>query len=635
MQALTAMHWLPRPGDFRQTLKRANATADAAGRLDALAALAQHRLDLVETIQLDNALRSLAADPPAGAARVRLALLSSATIDHLLPGIRVAGLRRKLIIEVYKGAFGQYRQELLDEQSALHEFRPDLILLSLSAAELIAGVTPTASAEQVQQALANAITGLRELWRKARQSTGATVLQQTFLDTSEPLFGSFDRQVLGAPARLVARLNEAVADAAVEDGVLLLDVARFSARDGLDAWFDQARWLQGKIEIAPQAASLYGELAGRIIGAQRGLSKKCLVLDLDNTLWGGVIGDVGLEGIVLGQGSAGGEAHVALQRYARSLSERGIILAVCSKNEPAIVETAFRDHPEMILKRPDIAAFAVNWHDKAENLRSIAASLNIGLDSLVFVDDTPAERARVREALPMVAVPELPEDPANYVRCIAAAGYFESIAFTDEDRQRAGQYGANIEREALRNSMQSMDEFLQGLQMSVQYGPITPLELARATQLLNKTNQFNTTTRRFSTDEVAALASDPNNITLQFRLIDRFGDNGLVSVMLLRPDPDQRQVLEMINWVMSCRVFGRQLEDEAMNIAVEAARSLRAVALRAEFVPTQKNGVIKKLFPNLGFERLEPPSSGDSSRWAILLDRYVHRPTYITRGVAA
>ena len=223
----------------------------------------------------------------------------------------------------------------------------------------------------------------------------------------------------------------------MQDGVLLLDIARISERDGIDAWFDAGRWLQGKLEIAPQAAPLYGDLVVRILAAQRGLSKKCLVLDLDNTLWGGVIGDDGLEGIVIGEGSAAGEAHLALQRYAKQLKERGVILAVCSKNDAKTAEAAFHEHPEMLLRRSDVAAFVANWDDKAENLKAIARRLNIGIDSLVFVDDSPVERARIRQSLPMIAVPELPDDAAYYVRRLANAGYFEAITFTSEDRQRA------------------------------------------------------------------------------------------------------------------------------------------------------------------------------------------------------
>ena len=277
---------------------------------------------------------------------------------------------------------------------------------------------------------------MRSLWQKAREIFNATIIQQTFIDVTEPLFGSYDRFVPGAPARLVARLNDRLSEAAAQDDVLLLDVARASERDGIDAWFDTGRWLQGKLEIAPQAAPLYGDMVARVLAAQRGLSKKCLVLDLDNTLWGGVIGDDGIEGIVLGEGSAAGEAHLALQRYAKQLKERGVILAVCSKNDPAIAEAVFHEHPEMLLRRSDIAAFLANWDDKTENLKAIAARLNIGIDSLVFVDDNPVERARIRQSLPMIAVPELPDDAAQYVRCLADAGYFEAVAFTSEDRHR-------------------------------------------------------------------------------------------------------------------------------------------------------------------------------------------------------
>jgi FkbH-like protein len=297
-----------------------------------------------------------------------------------------------------------------------------------------------------------------------------------------------------------------------------------------------------------------------------------------------------------------------------------------------IAETAFRDHPEMLLKRSDFAAFVANWTDKAENLRCIAEQLNIGLDSLVFVDDNPAERARVRESLPMVAVPELPADVADYVRCIADAGYFEAISFTADDQVRADQYAANIERQAVRDSAQSMDDFLRGLQMSVKFGPITPVDLPRVTQLFNKTNQFNTTTRRYSREDVSRFAADSNIISLQFRLADRFGDNGLVSVIILCPDAEEENTLEIVNWIMSCRVFGRQLEDEVMNIAVEAAIQSGARMLRADFIPTKKNNVISGLYERLGFNEVEEPLQSDmKSRWMLKLANYTERPTFVKR----
>jgi FkbH-like protein len=623
------LSWLPIAHDFRGDLRAALDQARPADGLESLATLAARRLGFVETVQLDRALARLNPKEAPGFHPVRLAILASSTVDHLPPAIRVAGLRRRLLIEVHSGIYGQYRQDLLDAGSALHRFAPQAVLFSLSAREVMASICLAATAAEVDDAIGRFIAELRSLWRKARQ-IGAAVIQQTFIDVTEPLFGGYDRIVPGAPSAVVARLNDRLTEAAAKDGALLLDVARASQRDGIDAWFDVGRWLQGKLEIAPQAAPFYGDLTARILAALRGLSKKCLVLDLDNTLWGGVIGDDGLEGIVLGEGSAAGEAHLALQRYAKQLKERGVILAVCSKNDAKIAEAAFRDHPEMVLRREDFAAFQANWDDKAQNLKAIATRLNIGIDSLVFVDDNPIERARIRQSLPMVSVPELPDDAAHYVRCLADAGFFEAVAFTADDRSRAEQYAANAEREALLGSAESMDDFLRGLDMTAVYGPFTAVDHARIVQLINKTNQFNTTTRRYASEEVSQLMDDPDSLTLQYRLLDRLGDNGLISTMILRPTQRDPDTLEIENWVMSCRVFGRELEFEAMNVAVEAARKRGVRALVAEYIPTPKNDVISKLYPRLGFTEVDRPAPANgATRWRLDLADYVTRNTHI------
>jgi FkbH-like protein len=624
------MNWLPMAPDFRGDLRAALDARGPTDCLEKLASLASCRLGFLETVQVDRALGRLGLKEAPGFLPVRLAVLASSTIDHLSPAIRVAGLRRRLLIDVHSGAYGQYRQDLLDAASSLHQFAPQSTLFSLTAREALAAVPLTATAKEVDETISGLIGDLRSLWRKSRENSNVAVIQQTFISVTEPLFGSYDRLVPGAPAQIVARLNDRLCEAAAQDGVVLLDIARASERDGIDAWFDAGRWLQGKLEIAPQAAPFYGDMVVRILAAQRGLSKKCLVLDLDNTLWGGVVGDDGLDGIVLGEGSAVGEAHLGLQRYAKQLKERGVILAVCSKNDPDIAETVFRDHPEMALRRSDIAAFVANWDDKAENLKIIANHLNIGIDSLVFVDDNPVERARVRQSLPMIAVPELPGDAAQYVRCLAEAGYFEAIAFTAEDRQRAEQYAANAERETLLSSAQSMDDFLRGLNMSVVFGPFTAVDHARIVQLINKTSQFNTTTRRYNSEEIANLINLPGALTLQFRLLDRIGDNGLVSTMILRPAPNDEGVLEIENWVMSCRVFGRQLEFEAMNIAVEAARRRGAKAFIADYIATPKNHVIGALYPSLGFAA----ATGSTTRWFLSLEDYVAQNTHIARAGA-
>jgi len=627
------MSWLPFAPNFRGDLRAALETAKPTERIEKLAFLAAHRLGFLETVQLDRAFGQLDLKEAPGFSSIRLAVLGSSTVDHLAPAIRVAGLRRRLLIDVHNGAYGQYRQDVLDPSSSLRQFAPQIMLFSLSGREVIAGVPLTATHEEVEAIIANFIGELRSLWQKARETYNATIIQQTFIDVSETLFGSYDRLVPGAPTRVVARLNDRLSEAAMQDGVLILDIARASERDGIDAWFDAGRWLQGKLEIAPQAAPLYGDLVARILAAQRGLSKKCLVLDLDNTLWGGVIGDDGLEGIVIGEGSAAGEAHLALQRYAKQLKERGVILAVCSKNDAKTAEAAFHEHPEMLLRRSDIAAFLANWDDKAENLKAIATRLNIGIDSLVFVDDNPVERARVRESLPAVAVPELPDDAAHYVRCLSDAGYFEAVAFTFEDRHRAELYAANAEREALLGSAQSMGDFLRGLEMSVVCGPFTTVDHARIVQLFNKTNQFNATTRRYTSEEITHLAGLPSVLTLQFRLLDRIGDNGLVSAMILRPTANQENVLEIDNWVMSCRVFGRRLEFEAMNVAVEAARRLGIKGFIADYIASPKNSVISSLYPSLGFTAVNDPEvSSGAARWFLDLADYVIHQSYIARA---
>jgi len=627
------VQWLPPALKFRDELRVAQTIEPPANRLERLTALSQYRLGYIETVQLDRALGSIAAQPQSSYATIRLAVLASSTVDHLLPAIRVASLRRRILISSYLGSYGQYRQELLDPSSALHEFRPQIIVLAITAREAIASIPITATHEQADRVLDQAVAELRNLWRQARETLQATVIQQTFLNTAEPLFGSFEQRVAGAPGRLIRRLNERLEQAAAADGVALLDVASASQRDGLDAWFDAARWLQGKMEIKQQAAPMYGELLARVIGAQRGLSRKCLVLDLDNTLWGGVVGDDGIDGIVLGEGSPTGEAHAALQRYAKHLKERGIVLAVCSKNDATIAEQAFGNHPEMVLRRSDIASFVANWEPKALNLQRIAANLNLGLDSMVFVDDNPAERAAIREALPMVAVPELPDDVAQYVRCIADAGYFEAVAFTVEDHQRAEQYTANASRTVALQSSNSLEEFLAGLQMTTVYGPVRDLDLSRVAQLINKTNQFNPTTRRYSADEVTAFCSNGNCIALQFRLLDRLGDNGLVSAIILCRDPAEADILNIDTWVMSCRVFGRELEFETMNIAVESARQFGARALRAEYIPTPKNAVIKDLYSDLGFLPLtDAKADTGATRWQLSLDQYQAHRTHIARS---
>jgi FkbH-like protein len=626
----TALHWLTPLGDFTAELRAARGAPESE-RLARFVSLACRRLGFLETLQLDRAVQDACSRLPPGLTPIRLAVLGNTTVDHLLPAIRVAGLRFRLWIDTYAPAYAQSRQELLAEESGLARFRPDTILLALDAMDEVAAIPLSEPAESVDARVRAIIEDLRILWHAARSRLGATVIQQTALNIAHPLFGSYDAGVAAAPATVVASLNAAARTAAFADGVMLLDIARISEQLGTARWFDPARWHQAKQSIAPTIAPLYGDYVGRLLASLRGLARKCLVLDLDNTLWGGVVGDDGLQGIVLGQGNAAGEAYVEFQRYAKRLSERGVLLAVCSKNAPEIAEAVFRDHPEMVLSRNDISAFAVNWNDKPSNLRTIAEELNIGVDSLVFFDDNPFEREMVRKALPSVAVPEVPEDCAFYTRTLADAGYFESLSFTQEDRDRVRLYAANAERERVRGGASDVHEFLRQLDMRLKAEPFAAVDLPRVTQLINKTNQFNVMTRRYSQDEVTAMAGDPQILTFQARLRDRLGDNGLISVVILKPlQPGDTRNLHVDTWLMSCRVLGRQVEHELCNYVMETAAAHGATRVLGTYRPTEKNGLVRDLFASLGFQ---PAGEGEggSSLWEMSVRDYRPHSTFVAR----
>ncbi|MGY8821297.1 MAG: HAD-IIIC family phosphatase [Pseudomonadales bacterium] len=611
--------WLAQHPDLGSAIGEAKREADRFTRLDLAAKLAGYRRDFTLTTRLDRlaseGLRALASGETtnSGLRPLRIALLSSHTVDHLVPAIRVAGLQRRLALSVHVAPYGMYRQALLMDDAELANFAPQLIVLALDARDAPLQLPLEASQADVDAAVAERVDELRLLWRRARERYAAQVVQQTIVPADPPIFGSFEALVPASPYALIDRLNAAIRAAAREDGVLLMDLAWEAARGSYgDGLAEPVRWHQAKQLVSPNLAPLYGDQLARIAAASIGLSRKCLVLDLDNTLWGGVVGDDGVDGIHLGQGSPSGEAFLAFQRYAAQLARRGIILAACSKNDLSVAEAAF-NHPEMALKRSDIAAFVANWEDKAGNLRRIASMLDVGLDSLVFVDDNPAERDIVRRELPEVAVPELPDDVADYPARVAAAGYFEAVSFTSDDATRGRNYALNAERKAAMSQATDMEGYLRGLEMVLTATPIGAAELARSTQLINKTNQFNLTTRRYSEAEVERIASDPAAVALAIRLADKFGDNGLISVVLARPDAAvASDELLIDSWLMSCRVLGRQVEDAMLDVLTNAATAAGYRALIGEYRPTERNGMVAEHFPRLGF--VQHPAPADSTR---------------------
>ncbi len=604
---MTDLHWLPTIPDWRQRLRSLASDPDTAW--DNAVALANARLNFVLTNALDETVRKVL---PAGpdtlpTKKVRLGVLGSSTLAHLLPAIRAAGLRRGIWIDTYENDYGQYLQELSETDSPLHGFKPTALLVALDAYHLTAGITAGMDAEAAEAALNEMKDRVREVWRLAREAFKCPILQQAALPIHLPVLGNNEHRLPGSRAWFVTRLNHAIREMAEAEGVDILAVDQRAGMDGVSKWHDTALWHRSKQEVSPTAAPLYGDLVGRWLAAKQGRSFKCLVLDLDNTVWGGVIGDDGLEGIAIGQGSPLGEAYTAFQEYARELSRRGVILAVCSKNDEANAMEPFDKHPEMVLKRGDIACFVANWENKADNIRQIAQELNIGLDSLVFIDDNPFERNLVRQELPMIAVPEVSDDPTGYPLALADAGYFEGLAVTDEDRERTSQYQGNKARDALKATVTDLPSYLRGLEMQLVWKRFDRIGLQRIVQLINKSNQFNLTTRRYTDEDVIAVMADPDAFGLQLRLTDRFGDNGIIAIIIGRL---REKDLYIDTWLMSCRVLGRQVEPTTLNLIAQQAERLGARRLVGEYIPTKKNAMVKEHYARLGFTKMEADPAG-------------------------
>lgn len=587
------LHWLPKPQpDWR---RRIAALADGDGkaaRAQAVA-LAGYRLGFPATNAIDQVSRHLSSPT------VRLAVLASSTTAHLAGGLRVGALRRGLDVEIYEPDFGQYRQDLADPGSRFHRFAPTHVLFAFDADMVAAHGAGTLTRRDAKSAADALLEDWTRLWSAARQS-GASVLQQTVLPRHAASGGSNDHRVPGSAAAFVALVNDRLRDAADAEAVDLVSVDTRVAIDGLDAWHSPTAWCSAKQEIALPAAPVYGDLVARVIAARLGRGAKCCVFDLDNTLWGGVVGDDGVGGLVLGQGSAAGEAFLSLHRYALELKRRGILLAVNSKNDEAVARRAFDEHPDTLLKSADFSCFVANWGDKATNLRAIAKALNIGLDALVFVDDNPFEREQVRGAVPEVFVPELPDDPALVPRCLADSGCFELVSLTSEDLGRAELYAAEAQREAVREQAGDLQSYLASLGMVLDHALVREADLVRVAQLVNKTNQFNLATRRLSEDEVRAIAADPDRLALRLRLTDRFGDAGIIGVVTGHGIAAGRFVVD--DWLMSCRVIGRDVEYATLLALIERLKMKAVSKLEARFTPSGRNAMVGDLLGRLGFD---------------------------------
>jgi FkbH-like protein len=616
------LQWLPRaPQDFSARLKALGSLAGPLGR--ELQSLATHGLDLNQLTRVAKLIARARAEAKSLEPLVpfRLAVLSNSTIDMIVPALVASAARHGIALEVIQPSYDQVAQEALTPDSTVNRARPDAVLFALDyralPLKLVPG-DPEASAAMID----GAIGYLHALRDGIRANSTAVCIFQSFAPPAEALFGSLDRALPGTLRHTLGGINRELAASLPGTGDALLDVAALAETVGLADWHNPQLWNLGKFAFSDELIPLYADHVARIIAALRGKSRKALILDLDNTVWGGVIGDDGLEGIQLAQGDARGEAHLAVQRLALDLRQRGIVLAVSSKNTDGIARGPVLSHPEMLLKLDHIAVFQANWNDKATNIQAIAEELSLGLDAMVFLDDNPVERGLVRSLLPQVAVPELPEEPAYYARTLAAAGYFEAVAFAGEDLNRAGFYQDNARRANLQKQASGVDAYLASLDMTITFQPFDATGRARIVQLINKSNQYNLTTRRYTEPEVIEAESAPDVFTLQVRLADIFGDNGMISVVICRPAPPeagQPAAWEIDTWLMSCRVLGRRVEHMVLRELLEHARAAGIHKILGTYRPTDRNKLVVDHFAKLGFTKTSEESSG-LTRWELIVE---------------
>lgn len=545
---------------------------------------------------------------------VRVAILGSSTLEHFVDILNFWAGCEGLNMDLYLAPYDTLRQTALDETSELYDFNPEIVWLFSNHRDIRINVKQAQSPEMIDVAIDEAIRDFSALWDAIRRNSPAHIIQNNADLPAERIFGNYEGTVPWGRASLLRRFNLGLG-ARAPSGCAVFDLEYLSSLYGKDRWVGPRYWVHSKHAFSPDASGLVASHGAKLIGALKGTAKKCIVLDLDNTLWGGVIGDDGLDGIQLGDG-ANGEAFVAFQEYVRGLKERGILLAVCSKNEEDSAKEPFLNHPDMRLTLDDICVFKANWENKPDNIREIAAVLNIGLDSLVFVDDNPVERDLVRSMLPTVTVPEMPDDPAQYIRTLDRLRLFEMVSFSTEDKHRSQLYKENAVRREHQQTFSDLSDYLKSLDMRAIVGQIDGFHMKRMSQLVNKSNQFHLTGTRYSETEIEHMSADPSYSVRYFKLKDKFGDNGLISVVILKQEGDAATI---DTWVMSCRVLSRGMEEFICREILEIARDKGCRQVIGKYAPSKKNQLVSKLYERLQFQKIDEEEDGTTT-WEFNLD---------------
>lgn len=543
----------------------------------------------------------------------KIAILSGSTIGEIKPILELFLLHHGIQPEFYEGEYARYYENAVFDDGSLRAFAPDMIYVHTTVQNLSGLPCPADSDVEAEEKLAAEVLRWQSFW-DACCSMGAIVIQNNFEFPNVRVMGSFEAVDRRGAVRFVRRMNEALARyAEAHRGFLVNDINYLAAELGLDHWFSPTMWYAYQYALDLSAVPALCASIANIIKSLYGKNKKSIACDLDNTLWAGVIGDDGVQGIQLGEESPSGRAFTALQRYLKLVSQTGVLLNVNSKNEAEIAKSGF-SRPESVLHEEDFICFTANWQPKDENLAQMGSQLNLLPESFVFLDDNPAEREIVRRRFPQTAVPELTE-PEHYVRTLARSGYFEVTSLSADDKKRSEMYRENAQRAQAQAAFSDYSDYLRSLEMKAVIAPFDTAHAARITQLMNKTNQFNLTTRRYTDAEVSACMSDGNTLTLYASLADRFGDNGIVSALIGRV---QDGILTIEEWVMSCRVFKRDLELAVFDALIAYCRTHNITSIEGDYLPTAKNAYVRTLYPTLGFSQTAEGEEGTHYRFDIL-----------------
>ena len=550
---------------------------------------------------------------------LNIAVLGGSTTSEVVDLLELFLLADGFRPRFYQSEYNRFYEEAVLQPQRLADFRPDVVYLHTSFLNIQSAAPLSATASDFDACVAAEMARFQSVWRSLQETLGCQVIQNNFECPPYALLGNLDGVSYGGKTRFINTLNlEFAKQANTRPWLAIHDVHSLSALLGTKHWFDWNRWYSYKILTTPDASLALVESLLAFLRAIYGKSRKCLILDLDNTLWGGVVGDDGPEKIKIGRETPIAEAYTAFQEYCLALRNRGVLLAVCSKNNEETAKQGLA-HSDSVLKLNHFAAFKANWLPKHENIAAIASELNIGLDSLVFVDDNPAERSLVAAQLPMVAVPDVGSDVSTYATILDACRYFEPVRISQEDLNRADLYAMNSVRKAAQAEFANYGEYLDSLDMTAEIDAFRPEYLERIAQLTNKTNQFNLTTRRYTLAEIEALANDQQHLTLYGKLADKFGENGLISVIIGRKEG---HLLHLDLWLMSCRVLYREMELAMLDSLVERAKSSGIELLQGYYIRTAKNNLVADHYQKLGFT----PQSGDSNEqrsvWRLHLKNY-------------